>query len=341
MPAIGIDTHKRTLAACAVDGVGSVIAERTFSCDPAGFIELAGWAGGVAPEARIGIEGSASYGAPVAHHLIAAGFTVREVPPQLSRRERGRSRRVGKSDPGDALAIARVTLREPDLPPVRLEDRSTELGLLADARDDLVHAQSRARNRLHAHLVVLLPGYGRTVAQLVSGRQLAAIERALDGVAGVLAELARALLAEIRELGRRADELERSMTALVAGHPLLALPGVGVLTAARLVAEAGDVARFRSPAAFAMLAGVAPIPASSGEVQRMRLNRGGNRRLNRALYTIALSQAWHHEPARAYIARKQAEGKSWAEALRCLKHRIARPVFRLLQAGQFESVPAA
>jgi transposase len=84
MQAIGIDTHKRTLAACAVDGVGSVIDERTFSCDPTGFVELAAWARRVAPEGRIGIEGSASYGAPVAHHLIAAGFTVREVPPQLS-----------------------------------------------------------------------------------------------------------------------------------------------------------------------------------------------------------------------------------------------------------------
>jgi transposase len=86
---------------------------------------------------------------------------------------------------------------------------------------------------------------------------------------------------------------------------------------------------------------VAPIPASSGETQRMRLNRGGNRRLNRALYTIALSQAWHHEPAKAYIARKRASGKSWPEALRCLKHRIARPVFRLLQAGQSEWALAA
>lgn len=134
-------------------------------------------------------------------------------------------------------------------------------------------------------------------------------------------------------------ELERSIATLVAGHPLLGLPGVGALTAARLVAETGDVARFRSPAAFAMLAGVAPIPASSGAVHRMRLNRGGNRRLNRALYTIALSQAWHHEPAKAYIARKRGSGKSWAEALRCLKHRIARPVFRLLQAGQSAWAP--
>jgi transposase len=90
-----------------------------------------------------------------------------------------------------------------------------------------------------------------------------------------------------------------------------------------------------------MLAGVAPIPASSGEIRRMRLNRGGNRRLNRAFYTIALSQAWHHPPAKAYVARRRAEGKTWPEALRCLKHRIARPVFRLLQAGQFESASAA
>jgi transposase len=330
MAAIGIDTHKRTLATCAVDDVGSVLDERTFPCTQDGFVELAAWAAGVAREGRIGIEGSASYGPPVAHHLVAAGFVVREVPPHLSRRERGRSRRPGKSDPGDALAIARVTLREPDLPPVRLEDRSTELGLLADARDDLLGAQTQARNRLHAHLVVLVPGYGRTAAQLVSRRQLDAIESALAGSTGVRAELARALLTEVRDLARRAAELERSIAALVAGHPLLALPGVGVLIAARLLAETGDVARFRSPAAFAMLAGVAPIPASSGEVHRVRLNRGGNRRLNRALYTIALSQAWHHEPAKAYIACKRASGNSWTEALRCLKHRIARPVFRLL-----------
>ena len=341
MPAIGIDTHKRTLAACAVDDVGTAIAERTFDCDRAGFAELAAWANAVVPGATIGIEGSASYGAPLAHHLVAAGYTVREVPPQLSRRERGRSRRAGKSDPGDALAIARVTLREPDLPPVRLEDCSTELGLLADARDDIVRVQTQARNRLHAHLVVLLPGYGKTASQLVSRRQLEAIERALDGTGGVRADLARALLAEVRELGQRAAELERTMTGVVAGHPLLALPGVGVLTAARLVAETGDVTRFRSPAAFAMLAGVAPIPASSGEVQRMRLNRGGNRRLNRALYTIALSQAWHHKPAKAYIARKRAGGKTWAEAMRCLKHRVSRPVFRLLQAGQSTWAAAA
>lgn len=336
MAAIGIDTHKRTLAACALDDVGVIRDERVVACDADGFVALAAWIGEQAPAARIGVEGSASYGAPVARYLVGLGYDVREVPPQLSRRERGRTRRAGKSDPGDALAIARVTLREPDLPPVRLEDRSEELGLLVDARDEVVGAQTRARNRLHAHLVVLLPGYARTANHLVSRRQLGAIEAALAPLGGTRAGLARDLLAEVRGLGHRSDELERRIAVLVAGHPLLGLAGVGVLTAARLVAEAGDIGRFRSSDAFAMLAGVAPIPASSGESRRMRLNRGGNRRLNRALYTVALSQAWHHPPARAYLERKRSAGMSWAEALRCLKHRISRPVFRLLQAGQLE-----
>lgn len=335
MTVIGIDTHKRTLAACAVDDAGAVLDERTFRAEPEGLHELAAWAGELGV-VRIGVEGSASYGAPAARHLVASGLEVREVPPQLSRRERRRSRRPGKSDSGDALSIARVTLRELGLPPVRLPDRAEELGLLADARDEIVVDQTRARNRLHAHLVVLLPGYGRTAARLVSRRQLAAIEAALAPLTGTRADLARDLLADVRAFGRRADELEARITQLVAGHPVLRLPGVGALTAARLVAEAGDPRRFRSPDAFAMLAGVAPIPASSGAIRRVRLNRGGNRRLNRALFTIALVQAWRYQPAKTYITRKRAGGKSWAEALRCLKHRISRAVFRLLQAGPAE-----
>jgi transposase len=336
---VGLDTHKRTVAACALDEVGVVLAERTFGCDPEGVAELVTWAALLGP-ARIGVEGSSSYGAPVARALALAGLEVREVPPHLSRHERSRTRRSGKSDPGDALAIARVTLREPDLPPIRREDRTVELGLLADARDDILAEQTRVRNRLHAHLVVLVPGYTSTAAHLVSRRELARIELVLAPLAGIRAELVRELLAQVRTLGDRAALLERRIAALVAGHPLLALPGVGALTAARLVAEAGDVRRFRSPDAFAMLAGVAPIPASSGETRRMRLNRGGNRKLNRALYVAALAQSCHHAPARAYLERQRAAGKSWLEAMRCLKHRISRPVFRLLQAGQAEWLAA-
>jgi transposase len=119
----------------------------------------------------------------------------------------------------------------------------------------------------------------------------------------------------------------------MAGHPLLALPGVGPLTAAALVAGTGDATRFRSSDAFAMLAGVAPIPASSGQTQRMRLNRGGNRQLNRALHVVALVQSRCHPPAKAYVARKLAEGKSRRDAIRCLKRQLARIVFRLLIDG--------
>ncbi len=171
--------------------------------------------------------------------------------------------------------------------------------MLADARDELVTAQTRARDRLHAHLMVLLPGYRLTASRLVAEARLREVELELEPLAGMRAELARDLLAEVRDLGRRATTLRARIGALVAGHPLLGLPGIGPLVAARLIAETGDVGRFRSPNAFAMLAGVAPIPTSSGETRRMRLDRGGNRRLNRALYTIALSQAWSHPPAKA------------------------------------------
>src|SRR3970040_1626372 len=142
MGAIGIDTHKATLAACAVDALGMAHAERTFDNDPAGHRALLEWARAADPNAGIGVEGSASFWAPAAWFLIAAGRSVREVPPQLSRRERIRTRRAGKSDPGDALAIARVTARETDLPPVRVADRTQEMALLVAAREDLVAART-------------------------------------------------------------------------------------------------------------------------------------------------------------------------------------------------------
>lgn len=331
MHAIGIDTHKDSLAACRVDERGAPIDERTFTNDPDDHRALAAWIGG--SEVVVGIEGSASFGAALARSLVATGLTVREVPPQLSRRERLRTRRAGKSDPGDALAIARVTLREPDLPPVRLVDSSLELQLLVEAREDLVAEQTRVRNRLHADLRTLLPGYGAAAANLTAVRHQRTVGRLLRPLRGVQADLARQRLARLRGLADEIAQLTASLTDRVAGHPLLRLPGVGVVVTARLIGEAGDVGRFRSADAFAMLAGVAPIPASSGQTQHMRLNRGGNRQLNRALHTIAFSQARHHGPARAYLARKRAEGKTSRDAIRALKRQLVRSVFRLLQEG--------
>lgn len=331
--AIGIDTHKDSLVTCLVDELGTALDERTFANDPVGHQTLLDWLLTRAPEATVGIEGSASFGAAAARSLVAAGRSVREVPPQLSRRERLGTRRAGKSDPGDALAIARVTVREHDLPPVRLADRNQDIQLLVEAREDVVGDMTRVRNRLHADLRVLVPGYGARAANLTAVRHQRTVARLLRGRSEVQAELARTRLADLRRLGLEERRLAGRLAELVAGHPLLDLPGAGVLVTAKLVGEIGDVGRFRSAAALASLAGVAPIPASSGQTQRMRLNRGGNRQLNRALHTIALTQAWHYPPARTYIARKRAEGKTWREALRALKRQLVRTVFRLLQAG--------
>lgn len=341
MSAIGIDTHKDTLAACAVDELGGVLAEATFANDPDGHAALGSWASQVAPCGRLGFEGSSTFGAAAARTLELAGFTVCEVPPHLSRRERFRTRRAGKSDPGDALAIARVTARERDLPPIRRVDGSTELGLLLAARDDLQAEATRIRNRLHADLVVLVPGYGGRVANLVWERHLTMAGRALRGLTGVHAELARERLAELRRRQTRIRALADRIERLVAGHPLLGLPGAGPLTVAALVAETGDLGRFRSADAFAMLAGVAPIPASSGQTQRMRLNRGGNRQLNRALHVVAVVQARVFRPAKEFIARKIAAGHSWKDAIRSLKRHLARVVFRLLAADAIRPAVAA
>lgn len=340
MIAIGIDTHKATLAACAVDALGQPLGEREFDNDPAGHRALLTWADEILPGARIGLEGSAGFGAAAARFLVAAGREVREVPPQLSHRERQRTRRAGKSDPGDALAIARVAAREIELPPVRLADATHEIGLLVEAREDLVAEATRTRNRLHADLVVLVPGYGAKAANLVALRNRRTAGCLLRPLRGIQAELARDRLARLGRLMAESKLIEARLAGLVGDHPLRNLPGAGVLVTAKLIGEVGDVRRFRSADAFAMLAGVAPIPASSGQTQRMRLNRGGNRQLNRALHTIALVQAWHHPPAKAYVARKRAEGKTWREALRSLKRHLARVVFRLL-VGPTEVVQLA
>jgi len=342
MRVVGIDTHKATLAACAIDDIGQVLAEATFANEPAGFTALLAWLRAAGPIERVGIEGSAGYGAGAARYLLAAGEAAVEVPPQLSHRERLRTRRAGKSDPGDALAIARVTSREAELPPVRLPDASRELQLIVEAREDLVAEATRVRNRLHADLVVLVPGYSSTVANLAAEIHRRSAAKLLRRLPGVQAELARDRIGRLDRLTAEARVLERRIEHLVAGHPLLALPGAGTLVTAKLIGEVGDIARFRSADAFAMLAGVAPIPASSGQTNRMRLNRGGNRQLNRALHGIALAQFRTYAPAQFFVARKRAEGKGFREALRALKRHLARIVFRLLSqpVGQASSFGA-
>jgi transposase len=333
MVAVGIDTHKDSLAACVVDELGNPVAERTFANDQRAHEELFDWIRAEASDATIGVEGSSRYGAAAARFLLTSGAVVREVPPQLTYRERGRTRLPGKSDPGDALAIARITARERFLPPVRPSDRTVDIRMLVQAREDAITEAVRVRNRLHADLVILVPGYGASVANLVSLRNRQRVAVMLRGRDGVQVALARSRLAKLRLLDREARALESQIRSLVGAHPLLEMHGVGLHTAAKLIAEAGDVHRFHSVDAFAMLAGVAPIPASSGQTQRMRLNRGGNRQLNRAFHTIAMVQAVRYPPARAFLARKAAEHKTGRESIRALKRQLVRSVFRRLEAG--------
>ena len=334
MVAIGVDTHKANLAACAIDERGRPQAQRSFANSASGHRAFERWLRALPLPRRIGIEGSGSFGAGLAQRLAAAGEEVREVPAVLTYRERRRTGRPGKSDPADALAIARVVLREERLPAFRVRVHR-DLKLLVDYREQLIGEQTRLRNRLHADLRVLVPGYGAQLGRcgdLTSVASVAAARSMLAPLDGVAAELAERRLARVELLAREITALNsRLADALEGSHlALTAISGVGSLTAARLLGETGDVRRFHSSAAFAMACGVAPIPASSGSTQRVRLSRRGNRQLNRALFRVAFTQARCYAPAHAYMERKRSEGKSWNEALRCLKRHLADVVYRAM-----------
>jgi transposase len=332
---IGVDPHKQSHTAAAVERLtGELRSERTFRARAEGHQQLLEWARRVGDERLFALEDCRHVSIGRERFLLAAGEQVVRVPPKLMAGARRSARSRGKSDAIDALAVAQAALRERELPVARLAAREREVRLLLDHREDLVGERTRLQSRLRWHLHELdpeleLPAGGldrRCWLKRVDGR-LARREQATQ------VRIARELLSRIAELTQRANELERELAALVRAEaaPLLELPGCGVLTAAKLIGETAGVERFANDARLAMHAGVAPLPASSGEQQRHRLNRSGNRQLNCALHRIAIVQGRSHPPARAYLARKEAEGKSRREALRCLKRLLARTVHRTLK----------
>jgi transposase len=269
--------------------------------------------------------------------LLSFGEGLVRVPPKLTVPERRAGRTRGKSDPIDALAIARAALREPDLSRPRPEERIyRELKLLVDHRDDLVDQRRRAQQRLRWHLHQLDPTYDVPLRRLDRASHLERVARWLSRRQPELqVRLARELVASIRQLNRAlaALDLELEARTTEVAPALLEVPGCAALTAAKLLAEIGPIDRFRSDAQLARHGGVAPLEASSGRTQRHRLDRGGNRQLNAALHRIAITQARYHPDARAYLERKRSEGKSRREALRCLKRLLARVVFNTLKAS--------
>jgi transposase len=339
----GIDSHKDTLAACLVDQTGRRLAAASFPNTPAGHRQLASWLDRHGPVDRVGIEGGANLGAALARFLADQGVDVREVPGALTVRERRRLRRPGKSDPTDALAIARICARDADLPPVRQAGLAEDLKVLSDYRDELLALRHAEGNRLHADLAIVCPGYGQVCRRLTAERSLAAAEQLLADQPSVRARLARRRIMRLRELDGEICQLAGQLATLVAASRtrLVDLVGIGPILAARILGEVGEVARFPDADHFAAANGTAPIPIASGRTDRHRLNRGGNRRLNRALHYVALTQATWEPRAVAYLARKQAEGKTKREALRCLKRRLSNVVFKALVAGPKPSDLAA
>ncbi|MFB9240055.1 IS110 family transposase [Plantactinospora siamensis] len=335
---LGVDVHKDTHTVVGADQAGRKVGERVVRATDAGHRQLLGWARRQFPAERVwAVEDCRHVSTRLERALLAAGERVVRVPPKLMAGARGSARTRGKSDPIDALAIARAALREPDLPVAEHDDVSRELRLLVDHREDLVGERTRIQNRLRWHLHELDPELDIPARGL---DRLVVLDRLTGWLTGqpttVVTRLAGELLADIRALTARVNTLEAEITTRVRriAPALLALPGAGALTAAKIVGEAANVARFRSEACFAMHAGAAPIPASSGRTNRHRLARGGNRQLNAALHRIAVTQIRLDGLGRAYYQKRRENGDTTMEALRALKRRLARIVFNLLKDQQ-------
>jgi transposase len=336
MIVIGSDPHKRshTCAALGV-GTGELRSSETVQATSAGQERMLAWARSLDGERVWAIEDCRHVSGKLERFLLARGERVVRVSPKLMAGQRRASRQRGKSDPIDALAVARAALAEgiDTLPVAALEGPAREIKLLLDHREDLVAERTRIQNRLRWLLHDRWPEL-----ELPAG----CLDRLvwLERLAGRLARcpqdadvrVMRAQVRRLKELTREAAALERELLLLVRGlqPQLLELPGVGALTAAKLIAEIAGIERFRSPAKLARLAGIAPIPASSGNTNRFRLDRGGNRQLNAAVHRIAITQIRIHPPARDYIARRLDEGKTKREALRCLKRHLVRTVFNTM-----------
>lgn len=267
--------------------------------------------------------------------LLDAGERCYRVPPKMMADQRRTARTRGKSDPIDAAAIARAALREPGLPVAEHTHVSHDLKLLVDHREDLVSERTRMENRLRWHLHDLDPdldkgvrarGMAHVKVLTPLGRKLARREQTVQ------VRICRDLVRDIAASTRRINDLEREITRLVTvqAPQLLEIPGCGPLTAAKIVGETGNPGRFRTEACFAMHAGVAPIPASSGRTNRHRLARGGNRQLNAAMHRIAVTQVRLDGDGKAYYLRRREQGDSTMDALRAMKRKIARRVFTTL-----------
>ena len=334
MVIIGVDAHKRTHTVVAVDEAGRKVAERTVAATADGHLDLVSWSRRW-PDRTWALEDCRNLTRRLEADLLRAGEAVRRVPTKLMAGARRSAREPGKSDPIDALSVARAALREPNLPTARLDGVERELRLLVDYREVLISDRTGHQSRLRWFLVELgipEPPARKLMMQVV----LAGVDRQLVGRTEPYARVARDLVARISELTVAIDDLARQIGELTEtlAPSLLDLFGCGSLTAAKIVAETAGIGRFHSRAAFAAHTGTAPIPVWSGNVIRHRLSRCGNRQLNAALHRIAITQLRCPSLGQAYVAKRLAAGDTKTEAIRALRRRLSDEVYRRLQVDE-------
>lgn len=332
---IGVDTHKHTHTAAVVDAAtGAVLDERTVDTDPDGYAELVAMADTHSGLRAWSIEGTGGYGAGLTRHL----HTLDEVVVELDRPNRPARRNGAKSDPLDAVRAAREALAREHLAQPRAAGERAALAARIAVRRSAVEASTIAQRQLHS-LVVAAPEAlrarfrGQTTAAMVTTATRLRVHATWDVETATYATVLRDLGRRIKAMHAEAACHERAILAVVRSWrpDLLDQRGVGPIVAAVVLCAWSHAGRCRSDAAFANLAGAAPIPASSGQTTRYRLNRCGDRQLNRALHVVALNRLRYDPDTRAYAERRRAEGKTDREIKRCLKRYIARQLFRILE----------
>ncbi len=334
MITLGIDAHKRTHTVVVVDDVGRQIGQKTTTATTTeAHLDLARWAAGLGAERVWAVEDCRHLSRRLEADLLAAGERIVRVPPKLMAMCRTSARTYGKSDPIDALAVARAALREPDLPTAQLDGASRDLRLLTDHREDLLRERTGYINRLRWHLHELDPAWDPKARTLGTIKNLDALASRLEDHTGTVARIAVDLTRRIRDLTSDINALEREITQLVTDQAptLLSIPGVGPLAAAKILGETADVRRFRSKDAYARHNGTAPNPVWSSNRPDHRLSRTGNRQLNAAIHRTAITQLRCHPDAQAYIDRRmERPGATKARAIRALKRRLSDVIYRAL-----------
>jgi len=348
MIVIGVDVHKRTHTLVAIDGITArELAVREVKATDAGHLDALRFAAGLGDEVVWGVEDCRHVSQRFEQALLAAGQHVLRVPPAMTGQARKGQRQPGKSDPIDALAVARTVVREgvDRFAVAFLDQPSMDIRVLHDHREQLIAERTRMINRLRFHLVVLDPDLEAELASRTLDRAsiLTRVRRQLSRLPrSAQARVALSELTHIAALTKEIDGLLGELDRLTAAQNpgLRAETGCGPVTAAILIGQTAGAQRFTTDAKFARQAGTAPIPASSGNTNRYRLHRGGNRQLNKALHVIAITRARLDPQTRAYLERKRAEGKTSREALRCLKRHLARRFWKLLFTANTSPQPA-